>query len=82
MMTWTRAVIVTPKATAATIDRKKIAPKSVTQPVLVAALSEKSPMAAWPAGNVAATMKMDEQTISDQPAIYPRAGCSPRRTHA
>jgi len=73
---------VTPNATAATMSKKKTAPKRVTHVLLLASESENKPKNDEPAGSVAATKKIEEQVKRDQPAMYPRAGCSPRRTHA
>jgi hypothetical protein len=74
MITWTRAVMVTPHATAATISRKNTVPKIVTQPLLLDSFSENNPKNEEPAGKVAATIKIDEHIITDQPAMYPSAG--------
>jgi hypothetical protein len=60
--------MVTPKATAATIIRKKTVPKIVTHPLLLERVEEKSPKKEDPAGKVAATINIEEHIKRDQPA--------------
>src|SRR5277367_437172 len=79
--TCTVTVMVTPAATAQTIERKNTHPTKVTSILLLAAAAEKRPSTLAPAGTVAMTMKINADTINAQPDMNPSRGCSARRTH-
>ena len=74
MMICTVTVTVTPAATAPTMSKKKNEPKIVTNVLFEEAECENKSRIVDPAGNVATTIKISAETISDQPARNPNAG--------